>query len=72
MLYCFFPVFTGHCCFFPGSRLQERLLRSIQDDTFRRIRDEGALGETLVFERDSQGNITRYKIYGNYFVKIER
>ncbi|HER09520.1 MAG TPA: hypothetical protein ENO20_11485 [Bacteroides sp.] len=46
--------------------------RHIQGDTFRRIRDDGELGETLVFERDPKGNINRYKMHGNYFVKIER
>ncbi len=43
--------------------------RHIQGDTFRRIRDDGELGETLVFERDSQGNITRYQMHGNYYEK---
>lgn len=44
----------------------------INDDTFRRIRDDKKLGETLVFERDNNGKIIRYKRHGNYSVKIVR
>jgi CubicO group peptidase (beta-lactamase class C family) len=46
--------------------------KHISEDTFRRIRDDDELGETLVFERDDQGKITRYKTHGNYSTKINR
>ncbi len=35
--------------------------KHIENDTFRRIRDDGQLGETLVFFRDKKGKITSYK-----------
>ena len=40
--------------------------KHIEGDTFRRIRDNDELGETLVFERDKNGNILQYKSHGNY------
>lgn len=46
--------------------------RYIKDDTFRRIRNDDELGETLVFERDYDGQIIRYKRNGNYTVKLDR
>lgn len=46
--------------------------KHIEGDTFRRIRDNGELGETLVFERDKQGNISQYQRHGNYTKKIDR
>jgi len=42
----------------------------IEKDTFRRIRDDDELGETLVFERDEFGKIIRFKQHGNYSKKI--
>ena len=46
--------------------------KHIEGDTFQRIRDNNNLGETLVFERDNNGNIIRYKRHGNYSKKINR
>ncbi len=46
--------------------------KHIEGDTFRRVRDNDELGETLVFERDEEGNITRYKNHGNYVKKISK
>jgi CubicO group peptidase (beta-lactamase class C family) len=46
--------------------------KHIKDDTFRRIRDDEELGETLVFERDDDGQITRFKRHGNYTFKLKR
>lgn len=46
--------------------------RHIEGDTFRRIRDDGELGETLVFERDKDGHIFRTKSHCNYSVKLSR
>jgi CubicO group peptidase (beta-lactamase class C family) len=48
------------------------LFKHVDGDTFRRIRDDGELGETLVFERNDAGQITRCKNHGNYFSKISR
>jgi hypothetical protein len=45
--------------------------KHIEGDTFRRVRDDGELGETLVFERDGNGNVQRYISHGNYTVKIK-
>lgn len=46
--------------------------KHIEGDTFRRIRNDDELGETLVFERDKTGNIIQYKVHGNYSKKIIR
>ena len=46
--------------------------RHIEGDTFRRVRGDGELGETLVFERDANGKITRYIQHGNYTLRIKR
>jgi CubicO group peptidase (beta-lactamase class C family) len=58
----------------PAEKPAESLtrLRHIEGDTFQRVRDNGELGETLVFERDATGKITRYSQHGNYTVKINR
>ncbi len=42
----------------------------IEGDTFRRIRDDGELGETLVFERNPKGEIIHYVQHNNYSKKI--
>ncbi len=46
--------------------------KHIEGDTFRRIRDDEELGETLVFERDENGKIIRYKQHGNYSRRIDK
>ena len=46
--------------------------KHIEGDTFQRIRNDNDLGETLIFERDNNGNIIRYKRHGNYSKKINR
>ena len=46
--------------------------KHISDDTFRRIRDDDELGETLVFERDKNGKIIQYKSHGNYTKRINQ
>ena len=40
-------------------------------DTFRRVREEGELGETYKFERDDDGSILRIKRHSNYFTRIQ-
>ena len=46
--------------------------KHVKDDTFRRIRDDEEFGETLVFERDDDGQIIRFKRRNNYSVKLKR
>lgn len=46
--------------------------KHIEGDTFRRVRDNGELGETLTFERDEDGNIVRFERHGNYSSKMTR
>lgn len=48
------------------------LFKHIEGDIFRWIRDDGKLGETLVFERNESGQITRLKSHGNYSTKMIR
>ena len=54
----------------PGASMT--FYKHIEGDTFRRIRDNDELGETLVFERDKNGKIIHYKQHGNYSKKIDR
>ncbi|HMC02461.1 MAG TPA: serine hydrolase domain-containing protein, partial [Flavobacteriaceae bacterium] len=42
------------------------LYKHIEGDTFKRIRDDGELGEKLLFERDANGNVVQMKIFENY------
>ncbi|MGB5646110.1 MAG: serine hydrolase [Muriicola sp.] len=44
--------------------------RHIEGDTFKRLRDDGELGEAVVFERDAAGKVIRYSQHGNYTVKM--
>ncbi|MFY0590993.1 serine hydrolase [Roseivirga sp.] len=46
--------------------------KHIEGDTFRRIRGDQELGETLVFERDKKGKIINAKGQGNYYKKIAK
>ena len=46
--------------------------KHIEGDTFRRIRTDDNLGETLIFERNSTGKVYRLKRHGNYSKKIDR
>lgn len=46
------------------------LFKHVDGDTFIRIRDNGEPGETLTFERDENGNITRFERNGNYKVRL--
>jgi len=48
------------------------IYKHIEGDTFRRIRENDELGETLVFERDKIENIIQYKSHGNYSKIINR
>ena len=46
------------------------LLRHIEGDTFRRIRKDDTLGETITFERDSSGKVFRMQRHNNYSVRM--
>ncbi|MBX2875201.1 MAG: hypothetical protein KTR30_23995, partial [Saprospiraceae bacterium] len=54
----------------PGNALT--FLKHIEGDTFRRIRADKELGETIVFQRDRSGKVISYSQHGNYSQKIER
>ncbi|MDP5082473.1 MAG: serine hydrolase [Winogradskyella sp.] len=47
------------------------MFKHVEGDTFKRIKDNGDLGETLVFERDADGTIIRYKSHQNYSIKMK-
>lgn len=53
----------------PGNSMT--FYQHIEGDTFRKIRKNKELGETLVFERNEAGKIIRYQQHGNYTNKIE-
>jgi hypothetical protein len=44
-------------------------LKYIEKDIFRRLRDDGELGEAFEFERDENGSIYRIKRHNNYFTR---
>jgi hypothetical protein len=48
------------------------MYKHIEGDTFKRVKDNGDLGETMVFERDSNGMVFRFKSHQNYSSKITR
>ena len=58
--------------YFPTDNPLESMtkLKHIEGDTFRRIRDDEELGEKIVFETDSDGNVTRLKRHSNYYPKV--
>ena len=43
----------------------------VEGDTFRRIRDDGELGETLVFERDGNNSVIRAMSHDNYIERMK-
>ena len=47
-------------------------LRYTEKDKFRRVRDDGELGETIEFERDENGAIQRIKWNNNYSTRIRK
>ena len=54
----------------PGESMT--IYKHIEKDTFQRVRDDGELGEKLIFERDENGYVYRFKSHGNYSPKINR
>jgi len=47
------------------------LLKHIEGDTFRRIRDDETLGEEVIFERDKSGKVIRFVQHSNYYPRIK-
>lgn len=45
-------------------------LRHVEGDVFRRVREDGALGEAFEFERDADGRITRLWRNSNYETRV--
>ena len=46
------------------------VIKHIDGDTFRRVRDDDTLGEEIIFERDDSGKIYRLVQHNNYSTKI--
>ncbi len=46
------------------------VLKYVEKDIFRRLRDDGELGETFEFMRDDTGSISKIKRHNNYFSRI--
>ncbi len=44
--------------------------KPVSKDTFQRIREDEELGEILVFERDENGQVNKFRRHGNYSFKI--
>lgn len=53
----------------PGEGMD--FFQHIEGDTFRRIRDNGELGEAMEFERDENGAVTKFKSHNNYVSKMK-
>lgn len=47
------------------------ILKHVEGDTFRRERDNGELGETVVFERDANGQVVKMWQHQNYSLKMK-
>jgi len=45
-------------------------IRRIKDNVFRRVRDDGELGEKIIFELDAEGNVTRMIWNSQYSLRI--
>ena len=54
----------------PGKAIQ--FFKHIEGDTFRRLRDDEELGETLTFQRDENGRVVSLKRHGNFSRRVER
>ncbi len=48
------------------------LYKHIDGDTFKRLRDDGELGESVVFQRDAQGNVISYSQHDNFTRRISK
>lgn len=52
----------------PGNDMT--FLKHIDGDTFKRVRDDGELGEEIVFFRDTNGRVIYYKVHDNVYKKM--
>jgi hypothetical protein len=59
--------------FLPADNPKQALIlwKRTQDNTFRRIRDDGELGEELYFERDKDGSIQKLWWNSNYRYRLK-
>ena len=48
------------------------LYKHIDGDTFKRIRDDESLGETVVFQRDAQGRVISYSQHNNFTRRMSK
>ena len=46
-------------------------LEFVDKDTFRRVRDNGELGEVIIFQRDEKGDVVSYQWFQNFSKKIK-
>ncbi|MBL1214904.1 MAG: serine hydrolase [Ignavibacteriae bacterium] len=46
-------------------------LKHIKNNTFKRVRDDGELGEEIIFISDENGNVVSYYQHSNYWKKIK-
>lgn len=53
----------------PGDSMT--MYQHIEGDTFRRIRDDNELGETMVYQRDQAGQVNAYETHTNIYTKID-
>ncbi len=54
----------------PGDAMT--MYKHVEGDTFRRIRDNKELGETMVFKRNDAGEVNLYVTHTNIYKKIDR
>lgn len=45
-------------------------LEHVEGDTFRRVRNDDALGEPITFERDADGRVVRFRRFENFYPRI--
>ncbi|HEY9006782.1 MAG TPA: serine hydrolase [Ohtaekwangia sp.] len=58
--------------YMPNDNPKNMVLASrVKDDTFRRVRDDGALGEEITFERNKAGKIIKIWRSSNYRLKLK-
>ena len=57
---------------FPNENPVDRItkLKHVEENVFKRIRDDGELGEEVVFETDSDGKVIRLQRHNNYYRKL--
>lgn len=48
------------------------MYKHMEDDTFNRVRDDGELGETVVFQRDAAGKVISYSQHNNFTKRMPK